>query len=303
MSVAAMPSKRSALQPRFRDFLRPASARHYSGAASLALISPLLLLLVLGFLYPVGKLLVESLFDPGLTFRHYLRIIQEPVYLRILLRTLQIALVVTIASFLLGYPVAYLMARVRPLWAGVLFVCVLVPLWTSVLVRSYAWIVLLRRQGIVNQFLTQWGVIESPLQLLYTEGAVIAAMTQVMLPFMILPIYSALRTIPDDLPRAAFSLGASTITVFFKVILPLSLPGVFAGSLMSFILALGFYITPALVGGPSTLMMATLIGQQATTLLNWPFAAALSTVLLVITLALALAFRRVLSLNKAFQGG
>ena len=163
-----------------------------------------------------------------------------------------------------------------PLGACCITACVLMPLWTSVLVRSYAWIVLLQRNGIVNNALLDLGVDHQPLRMLYTEGAVIIAMTHVLLPFMILPIYSALRSIPPDLDAAALNLGAGTGAAFFAVTLPLSLPGVFAGSLMIFMLALGFYVTPALVGGPRTLMIATLIGQQATELLNWPFAGALS---------------------------
>lgn len=282
-------------------FLAPASARQYSTALSLLLVAPLLLLLLLGFVYPVGKLLAGSLFDPELTLRHYARILAEPLYLKILWRTLQIALVVTLGAFLLGYPIAYAMARVSGRWAVVVAACVLIPLWTSILVRSYAWIVLLQRKGVINNLLTEAGLIESPLRLIYTESAVIVAMTHVLLPFMILPIFGSLRTIPDELPKAALNLGAGRTTAFLRVTLPLSLPGVFAGSLMTFILALGFYITPALVGGPSTLMMATLIGQQTTELLNWPFAGALSAVLLVTTLVLAVTFRRALSFNKGFQ--
>lgn len=284
-------------------FFRPSSARSYSGALSLALIAPLLLLLAFGFLYPVARLLLQSFFDPDFTLGHYVRMIETPLYFRVLLRTLQVALLVTLGAFLIGYPVAYAMARARGNWLMVIAACVLIPLWTSVLVRSYAWIVLLQRRGIVNNILMEAGLISDPLRLIYTEGAVIAAMIHVMLPFMILPIFGSLRTIPQDLPRAALSLGASHLTVFRAVILPLSLPGVFAGTLMTFILSLGFYITPALVGGPSTMMMATLIGQQTTTLLNWPFAGALSMVLLLTTLGLAVAFRKALAINKGFQNG
>lgn len=285
---------------RSRLFSAP-SARRYSTGASLLLVAPLLLLLGFGFLYPVGKLLAGSLFDPGFTLEHYARIFEEPLYLRILWRTLRIALLVTVLAFLLGYPVAYAMTKVPGRWTLLITACVLIPLWTSVLIRSYAWIVLLQRQGVINELLTSLGIADQPLRLIYTEMAVIVAMTHVLLPFMILPIFSALRTIPRDLPRAALNLGAGRFALFRAVVLPLSLPGVFAGALMTFILALGFYVTPALVGGPSTLMMATLIGQQTTELLNWPFAGALSAVLLATTLLLAIAFRRALALNRGFQ--
>ncbi|MEN3287214.1 MAG: mannopine transport system permease protein [Bradyrhizobium sp.] len=280
------------------------SARQYSPSFSLALTAPLILLLVFSFLYPVGRLLWMSVATPdGFTAEHYLRVWNQPLYLNILWRTIQLALVVTVASFLLAYPVAYAMTLVKNRWAAVMTACVMIPLWTSVLVRSYAWIVLLQRNGIINNLLRDGGVISDPLHMLYTEGSVMIAMTHNLLPFMILPIYSALNTIPPELARAARNLGAGPIQAFFRVTLPLSLPGVYAGSLMTFILALGFYITPALVGGPRTLMMATLIGQQATDLLNWPFAAALSGVLLAATLLLVAIFRKTLSLNKGGQFG
>ena len=301
MSDIAAPSES---KPSARSWVRlvgSSSARRYSAALSLALIAPWLLLLLLCFLYPVGRLLAGSVFDPGFTLAHYQRIFDQPLYLNILWRTLQIAFFVTLGAFLLGYPVAFAMARLRGHWTLIVAACVLIPLWTSILVRSYAWIVILQRRGVVNTLLTDLGILAQPIKLLYTEAAVIVAMTHVLLPFMILPIFSVLRTVPEELPRAAFNLGAGRTTVFFRVILPLSLPGVFAGALMTFILALGFYITPALIGGPQTLMMATLIGQQTTGFLNWPFAGALSAVLLVVTLALAIAFRRALAFNKGFQ--
>ncbi len=294
-------SSPSPVMTRLRSVLASPSAHRYSTALSLGLIAPWLLLLVLGFVYPVAKLLAGSLFDPGFTLVHYQRIFEQPLYLKILWRTIQIAFAVTVAAFVLGYPIAYAMARLSGRWAIIVAACVLIPLWTSILVRSYAWIVLLQRNGLVNNLLTEIGVISEPLRLIYTEGAVIVAMTHVLLPFMILPVFSTVRSIPDELPKAALNLGAGRMTVFLKVILPLSLPGVFAGALITFILALGFYITPALVGGPSTLMMATLIGQQTTALLNWPFAGALSAVLLVVTLVLAVAFRRALAFSRGFH--
>jgi mannopine transport system permease protein len=299
MSEAAM------LIPKRRMRLFDAtSVREYSPSFSLALTAPLVLLLIFSFLYPVGRLLWMSVATPdGFTAEHYLRVWNQPLYLNILWRTIRLALVVTVASFLLAYPVAYAMTLVKNRWAAVMSACVLIPLWTSVLVRSYAWIVLLQRNGVINNLLRDSGVITDPLHMLYTEGSVMIAMTHNLLPFMILPIYSALNTIPPELAKAARNLGAGPMQAFFRVTLPLSLPGVYAGSLMTFILALGFYITPALVGGPHTLMMATLIGQQATDLLNWPFAAALSGVLLAATLLLVAIFRKTLSLNKGGQLG
>ncbi|WP_027156028.1 ABC transporter permease [Mesorhizobium sp. WSM2561] len=284
-----------------RLFLVTGTGGRYPPLLTAVLLLPLLVLLLFSFLYPVGRMLVGSLFDPSFTLHNYARIFIEPLYLKILLRTLWIAFAATVGAFLLGYPVAYGMARAGGRLVFWIAGCVLIPLWTSVLVRSYAWIILLQRKGVINDILIEAGIIEQPLKLIYTEGTVILAMTHVLMPIMILPIYGALRSIPKELPQAAANLGAGAFTTFLKVILPLSLPGVFAGTLMTFILALGFYVTPALVGGPETLMMATLIGQQTTVLLDWPFAGALATFLLAVTLALTFMFRRVLSTFGGFD--
>jgi mannopine transport system permease protein len=273
-------------------------AGQLSRHASLALALPLVLLLGFAFLLPVAKLLLGSIFTPAPTAEHYLRIAREPIFLRILLRTVQTAAIVTLLAFLLGYPVALVMSRLGGRAAMLVAACVLIPLWTSVLVRSYAWIVLLQRTGIVNNTLLNWGLISQPLKLIYTEGAVIVAMTHVLMPYMILPIFSSLRSIPPELDRAARNLGAGPWTSFLAVTLPLSLPGVYAGAIMVFILSLGFYVTPVLVGGPQNLTIATLIGQQTTELLNWPFAGALASVLLVVTLGLVGVFRRFVRFGK-----
>ncbi|KRE00795.1 ABC transporter permease [Bosea sp. Root670] len=284
----------SATTPSDRSF-----AGQLSRPVSLALALPLVLLLGLAFLLPVAKLLIGSAFTPGPTAEHYLRIAQEPLFLRILLRTVQTAAIVTILAILLGYPVALVMSRLDGRAAMLVAACVLIPLWTSVLVRSYAWIVLLQRTGVVNNALMSWGLIDQPLRLIYTDGAVVIAMTHVLMPYMILPIFSALRSIPPELDRAARNLGAGPWRSFIAVTLPLSLPGIYAGCIMVFILSLGFYVTPALVGGPQNLTIATLIGQQVTELLNWPFAGALAGVLLGVTLGLVALFRRFLNFGKA----
>ncbi|EJB01880.1 ABC-type spermidine/putrescine transport system, permease component I [Rhizobium leguminosarum bv. trifolii WSM597] len=277
------------------------SARRYSHALTLVLVAPLMLLLAAGFLYPIGRLISLSVMAPEFTLEYYRRIVTEPLYIDVLLRTLQTGAIVTVASLLLGYPVAFLMARARGKAAMIVVAAVFVPLWTSVLVRSYAWIVLLQRNGVINGLFIETGVVTSPLKLLYTEGAVILAMTHVLMPFMILPICNALRTIPAEYSQAARNLGAGPMGTFLRVTLPLSLPGIFAGCVMCFILAIGFYITPALVGGPGALMMATLIGQQTIVLLDWPFAAALATVLLTTTLIFVLVFRKALSVSKGMN--
>jgi mannopine transport system permease protein len=232
------------------------------------------------------------------TLENYRRLFSEPLYLTILLRTLRVAAMVALLALLLGYPVAYLMSRLTGWKVMLLVACVIVPLWTSVLVRSYAWVVLTQRNGVINQVLQGIGVIERPLDMLYTEGAVLVAMTHVLLPFMVLPIYGTLRGIDPALVPAAQSLGAGPLSAFRHVLLPLSLPGVASGCVIVFVLSLGFFITPALVGGPRTQLVSTLISEQVTQLLNFPFAGALATVLVVVTLLLVLVFNRVLRVDQ-----
>jgi mannopine transport system permease protein len=265
---------------------------------SLLLIAPLLLLLAWAFFLPIGRLLLTSVTEPALSLDNYRRLLEEPLYRQVIFRTLWIALVCTVSALLLGYPIAALMARPGHLGAKIALICVMIPLWTSALIRSYAWIMLMQRKGVINSLLLAWDPEAKPWTMLYTNGAVLMAMTHVLLPFMVLPIASALGSISPDLPRAALNLGAGRVRTFFSVTLPLSLPGVFAGCLLVFVMSLGFYVTPALVGGPQTLMIATLIAEQATTLLNWPFAGAISCVLLVMSLGLTVAFKRLLRLDR-----
>ena len=272
--------------------------RRYSPAASVLLALPFLLILLLAFVLPLLTLLRESAFVPAPTLAHYARVFEQPAYLRILLRTLAIAAEVTVATLLLGYPLAWLMSRRQGWRLALLLACVLLPLWTSVLVRTYAWLVLLQRDGVLNQMLQGLHLIGQPLTLLYTGGAVVLAMTHVLLPFMVLPLYSSLRAIPDDYTRAALVLGAGEFAAFREVVLPLSAPGAASGCLMVFLLSLGFFVTPALIGGPQQKMMATLVQQQVTELLNWPFAGAIVGVLLVICLVLVAMFNRLIRLDR-----
>ncbi len=272
--------------------------RQYSVAASLALAAPFLILAFVTFLLPLGSLLHESLFLPTPTLAHYERAVTAPVYLRVMLRTLRIAAIVTVLALLLAWPLAWVMARSTGLKLAILVASVLLPLWTSVLVRTYAWMVLLQKNGVINQMLMSSGLVDEPLKLLYTETAVVIAMSHVLLPFMVLPIYSALRGIPDDYSRAAQMLGASEWATFREVIFPLSLPGVTSGCLMVFLLALGFFVTPALIGGPQQMMIATLVSQQVREMLDWSFAGALVGIMLAFVLLLALIFKRAVRLDR-----
>lgn len=282
---------------------RRGSERQFGSVTSWLLLAPLLMLFAAVFLLPMADMLDRSLFDPEFTTRHYEQLFARELYLRVIGRTLQISAVVAVATLVLGYPVAYLMARVRGWQAALIAACVLIPLWTSTLVRSYAWTALLARNGLINTWLVELGLADAPLRLLYTDGAVIVAMTHVLLPFMILPLYAALRAIPEDLPRAASVLGAGGFAAFRYVVWPLSLPGVAAGLVMVFLISLGFFITPALVGGAQSMMVATLVSQELTTNFNWGFASAIATALLLVALAIVAVFNRVLRLDRVAGEG
>jgi len=205
------------------------------------------------------------------------------IYLDVLLRTLAISASVTVLCLLLGFPVAMLLTQVKERTADVLMILVLLPFWTSLLVRTAAWVVVLQREGMVNTALMKLGLIAEPLALIYNRTGVLVAMTHVLLPFMILPLYSVLKGIAPHYLRAASSLGAPPVTAFVRVFLPIAAPGIAAGSLMVFILALGYYITPALVGGGSDQMLSYFVATYTTDTGNWGLAAALGLLMLLTT--------------------
>jgi ABC-type spermidine/putrescine transport system permease subunit I len=244
---------------------------------------PALVLLSAFFLFPVTRLLGFSL-EAG-TLDWYAKALGEELYLRVFWNTFEIALLVTGLCLLLGYPLGFLMATTTPGWAMLGFIFVLLPLWTSVLVRTYAWMVLLGRNGVLNRLLIDSGLIADPLPLLHNFTGVLIGMVHVLLPYMVLPVYGAVRRLDPAIVAAAEGLGASNLRIFWRIYLPLTLNGIFAGSVIVFVLSLGFFITPALLGGGRVIMIAVLIEQQVREALNWPFAAALSAVLLVATLA------------------
>jgi putative spermidine/putrescine transport system permease protein len=204
----------------------------------------------------------------------------QSIFRAVLWRTLWISVSATAIALLLGYPLAWLIATAPPRWAPWLLGGVLLPFWTSLIVRTAAWMVLLQREGVVNATLQSMHLTEGPLPLLFNRGAVLLAMVHILLPFMVLPIYASLKSLDWRLPRAALSLGASPVRTFFRISLPLSLPGVGAGCLLVFIQALGFYVTPALLGGANDQMLSYFVGFYATRTVNWSMAAALSCLLL-----------------------
>jgi len=208
------------------------------------------------------------------------------VYIPLFLKTLRMALVISVFTFLLGYPLAYYMANVSPGQANILMVLVLLPFWTSFLVRTTAWIALLQTNGVVNTVLMALGIIGDPLEMMYTEFATIVSMVHILLPFMVLPLYAVMRGIDPSFMRAAVSLGAPRLKAFFDVYFPMTLPGLSAGCLLVFVIAVGYYITPALMGGTDGQMISNIIASHMKQANNWELAAALGTLLLAIVIAL-----------------
>jgi putative spermidine/putrescine transport system permease protein len=217
---------------------------------------------------------------------------EEQVFGRILARTFGISAVVTLVCLLLAYPLAWWLSTLSARRANVLMILVLVPFWTSILVRVAAWVVLLQREGLVNKALLSLNVVSEPLALLFNRTGVVIAMVHILLPFMILPLYSVMKSVPPTYLRAAVSLGSSPIAAFFRIYVPQTLPGVGAGGLLVFILAIGYYVTPALLGGANDQMLSYYIAQYTNVDVNWGMACALGALLLAATLVLYAVYRR-----------
>jgi len=235
-------------------------------------------------------------------FGQYARFLLDPFSLKVLGSTLWLGVEVTALCLLLGFPLAWLYVRVPPWLQGTLILIVLLPLLTSVVVRTFAWIVILGRQGIVNTMLLNLGVIDAPLRLLYTEGGVVVALAQVQMPLMVLPLITALSRIDPNLADASSALGAGYWRTFWKVTLPLTLPGIIAGCLLTYAAALSAFITQTLIGGGQMLFMPMYLYQQASTLQNWPFAAAISIIFLVAVLAVVTVFGSLGRLSRGYGG-
>lgn len=224
------------------------------------------------------------------------------IYIRLYIKSLRIAIMITILTLLLGYPLAYFMAHSSTTTANILLIFVLLPFWTSLLVRTTSWIALLQTNGVVNSTLMAVGVTSQPLTMLYTEFATVIAMTHILLPFMILPLYSVMKGIDPSYFRAAMSMGAKPIPAFLRIYFPMTLPGLSAGALLVFIISVGYYITPALVGGTDGQMISNLIAFHMQQSLNWALAAALGSLLLVLILILYWVYDRLVGVKNISLG-
>jgi putative spermidine/putrescine transport system permease protein/spermidine/putrescine transport system permease protein len=282
------------------EALRDAARRESLALGALA--APGLLLIGVVALAPIVWLFWLS-FRKGdaYTLEHYVRLL-HPNYLISLQTTFELTFLVTGICVLLGYPLAYLIAQVRQRTASLLLLFVLFPVWTSLLVRCYAWLVLLQRRGLINTWLTDAGLIDLPLRLVHNFTGTTIGMVHIMLPFMVLPLYATMRSIDRDYVRAAANLGATPSQAFWHVYVPLSLPGLAAGVIIVFILCLGFYVTPALLGGGRVMMWSMQIERNVTYHSDWGAASALGVVLLAMALAIFWAVGRVIGFQRILGG-
>ncbi len=254
-------------------------------------VLPLVLFMLFAFDVPIVLMLGWSIGAPPDALGYYAQILQRPVYLKVLGNTFRIAAIATLVCALLGYPLAYWMRTLAPGRQLIAIALVVLPFWVSILVRTYAWIVILGNDGLVNRTLEALGVIGAPVSFLYNELGVVLGTTNVLLPFLVLPLLAAMLKLDDRLLQAAASLGASRQTIFWRVFFPLTLPSLAAGAILVFILTLGFFITPAILGGGRVPMIANMLDLLINRLPRWELAAAISTVLLILTLACYAAYR------------
>ncbi len=259
-------------------------------------MTPALLFLVLLFVVPTMYVLVLSVTDPTVSLDNFRRVFTVPLYLQVLYRTFEISLIVTVVCLLLGYPVAYVLARRDDLISAILLTIVAMSFWTGFLVRTFAWMVILGNKGPVASAFAIFGV--QPPQLLFTSFSAALGITHIMLPFMILALYAVMTRIDPAHLQAASSLGARPFQAFRIVFLPQSLPGVVNGSLLVFTFTLGFFVTPILLGTPRDMMIAQLINQQIEDLLAWGFASAIAVLLLVFAMALIAVYDRYAGINR-----
>ncbi|MFB7146615.1 ABC transporter permease [Agrobacterium deltaense] len=247
---------------------------------------PALVLLVLFFVVPVLILLSRSVTEPVLGFGNYAALLGSSTYLKIFFNTFAVSALVTVVSLAIGFPVAWALAIMPARLASIVFAILLLSMWTNLLARTYAWMVLLQRTGVVNKTLMGLGIIDQPLALVNNLTGVTIGMTYIMLPFIIIPLYGVIRKIDPAILQAAALCGATRFQALTRILIPLAAPGMISGALMVFVMSLGYFVTPALLGGTANMMLAELIAQFVQSLVNWGMGGAAALVLLVVTLTL-----------------
>ncbi len=268
MSQAASPSK---------AFFKP---------GGVGWLIPVMSLLICFFLVPLIGLLLRSISDPHWGLEHYRELVGTTTYLKVMGNTFLVAAVVTVITVLVGFPVAWVLAIIPTRWGKLLMNVLLLSMWTNLLVRTYAWMVLLQQTGVINKMLMALGIIDAPLVMVNNLVGVTIGMTYIMVPFLVLPLHATMKSIDSSILRAAAICGASQWQAFSRVLLPLAAPGLASGALMVFVMSLGYFVTPALLGGTANMMLAELIAQLVQSLLNWGLAGAVALMLMLVTLGL-----------------
>ena len=263
--------------------------------------------LVVFFLVPILLVLIYSFYGFAngqmireFTLDNYIRAFETDIYRQVLFKSLRYGFITSLVCLLVAYPVAYALARSTYKRKELLFLLLIIPFWTSIVVRTFAWKIMLGSNGFVNFSLRELGLIDLPIRFLYTETAVIVGLVHVFLPFMILPLYAVLEKMDPVLEEAAQDLGAGRLRTFLRVTLPLSLPGISTGCLLVFLLTVGSYLTPDILGGPGELMISNVIRAEYYVTFNWPFGGALATIFLALTLFVILLYNRVFRFERMF---
>ena len=266
---------------------------------------PYLGLISLLIIIPIGWLFYMSFIgrDGSLSLENYTRMLESKAYIRIFITTFKISFLTTLICALIGYPLTYFMSQLPKKWAGICLIGVLIPFWTSLLVRTYAWLVLLQKKGLLNNLLLDLEIISEPIKFVHNTSGTLIGMAHIMLPFLILPLYANMRSIDRDCVRAAASLGATPSRAFWTVFFPLSIPGLLAGLLIVFVLCLGFYVTPAVLGGGRVIMAAMKISSNIELYFSWGAASALGVVLLVVTMVILYIASKLVSIDQISNRG
>lgn len=264
---------------------------------------PAFLLVIIFFIVPILALLLRSVLEPTPGLGNYVELFGSMTYARVFANTFEISALVTVFAVLIGFPVAWMLAIMPRRLGSLIFAVLLLSMWTNLLVRTYAWMVLLQRTGPINQLLLYLGIIDQPVTMVHDMTGVVIGMTYIMLPFIILPLHGVMKNIDPAILQAASLCGANRWQCLGRVLIPLSLPGVAAGALMVFVMSLGYYVTPALLGGASDMMLAELIVQLVQSLVRWGLGGAAAFVLLVVTLALYALQLKFFGASRLGQGG
>lgn len=265
---------------------------------------PMIFVAVCTFVPMISLFKLSVMDKSGFTLKYLTQVFTEKIYLQVIGYTLKTSFLVTLISLLLAYPVAYFIVKLKsPTAKKIILQIILIPFWISLLVRTFSWMVILQDQGIINSLLKSFGLIQKPVHLLYNTTGVLIGMTHILFPYMVLNIYSTMEGIDRQLTQVAEVLGARPTKAFWQIFFPLSIPGVMSGSILVFILALGYFITPTLLGSSKNMMISTLIQNNISSTLNWSLAAALSLVLFIITMILLLGFFLLMKKHPAVEEG